>query len=473
VRDAPLSAVLFNDPVYIFLFLPCVAVVYFLLNNISNGIAKCWLVAASLYFYAYWEVSYLALILASICVNFVLGELVRQQQRWALRLGIAFNLLLLGYYKYADFFISNVNALFSSDVPSLNLLLPLSISFFTFQQIAYLVDCFRGQARSYSFLNYCLFVTFFPQLIAGPIVHHKEMMPQFADVKRTRPDLDHISQGLFLFSLGLIKKLFIADSFAVWADAGYAADSLNMVDAWITTLSYSLQLYFDFSGYSDMAIGAALLFNIRLPINFNSPYKAVNIQDFWRRWHITLSNWLRDYVYIPLGGNRCSVRRTYINLGLTFLLGGLWHGAGWTFVLWGAMHGSALAIHRYWQRSGRKMPVLPAWTLTLLFAHLAWVMFGAENLDQALGMYTAMVDFSTLTLPSTLASQQTWLHLAVFLPVALYLPNSLQLSGYLKYQGKMSFRHNPLFASAIAVALFYALLAGVQNVPTAFLYFNF
>jgi D-alanyl-lipoteichoic acid acyltransferase DltB (MBOAT superfamily) len=316
-----------------------------------------------------------------------------------LTIGILVNLSLLGYFKYADFFIENLNLLSGGNIESLNLLLPLAISFFTFQQIAYLVDSYKGLTKEYDFLNYALFVTFFPQLIAGPIVHHKEMMPQFASTYNLVKKYKNIALGLFIFSIGLFKKVVIADTFAVWATNGFDnATTLNLIEAWATSLSYTFQLYFDFSGYTDMAIGAALLFNIKLPINFNSPYKALNIQDFWRRWHITLSRFLRDYVYIPLGGNKISSFRTYSNLLATFVIGGLWHGAGWTFVFWGFLHGMALIIHRAWSNLGLKMWSWLAWLITFNFVNIAWVFFRAKEWDDAVKVLGAMFGVSSVPL---------------------------------------------------------------------------
>ena len=316
----------------------------------------------------------------------------RINKKIILAFGIAANLALLGYFKYSDFLISNVNFAFGTQIPHLNLLLPLAISFFTFQQIAYLVDCaaLKG-AKRYDFLSYCLFVTFFPQLIAGPIVHHEEMMPQFAKTKNKVINYENIALGLFIFSIGLFKKIVIADTFAVWATEGFdMAASLNLIEAWVISLSYTFQLYFDFSGYCDMAIGAALLFNIKLPINFNSPYKALNIQDFWRRWHITLSRFLRDYVYIPLGGNRSGKVRTYVNLAATFVIGGIWHGAGWTFIFWGCLHGAALVVQRIWSELGFKLNKFVAWFITFNFVNIAWVFFRAKEWDDALKVLRGM-----------------------------------------------------------------------------------
>ena len=288
--------------------------------------------------------------------------------------------------------------------------LPLAISFFTFQQIAYLVDSYRAETHEYDFLNYAVFVAFFPQLIAGPIVHHKEMMPQFSNVRNKVKNYHNIALGLFIFSIGLFKKVVIADTFAIWATNGFdVAEKLNLIEAWITSLSYTLQLYFDFSGYTDMAIGTALLFNIKLPINFNSPYKATSIQDFWRRWHITLSRFLKDYIYIPLGGNRNGEARTYTNLFTTFLLGGIWHGAGWTFVFWGVLHGMALVVHRAWHELGFKMNTILAWFITFNFINIGWVFFRAKEFEDAIKVLKGMIGMTGITLPNTFSSKLSFL----------------------------------------------------------------
>lgn len=295
---------LFSSPVYLFLFLPIAMSVYFWLTGSGREtIARYWLIAASLYFYAYWNPAYLPLLISSIVVNYGIGAMLMRggttadsdrgslkHRKWMLASGIVFNLSLLGVFKYAGFLTFNLNWVLGARLPEPDLVLPLAISFFTFQQIAYLVDCYRSEAEEYSFSGYSLFVCFFPQLIAGPIVHHREMMPQFGCESNRRINWNNISTGLFVFFMGLFKKVVVADSFAVWANEGFGLhEPLGFFDAWTTSLSYSMQLYYDFSGYTDMAIGAALMFNIRLPINFNSPYKALSIQDFWRRWHITLS----------------------------------------------------------------------------------------------------------------------------------------------------------------------------------------
>jgi D-alanyl-lipoteichoic acid acyltransferase DltB (MBOAT superfamily) len=401
--------VLFNSYEFIFYFLPSVFVIYFALQYAGfSRLAKISLVVASLVFYSWWNISYLPLILISVVVNYAVGTYLAnsdhlKKRRIILALGIVFNVILLGYYKYTDFFLTTVNSVAKADFPLLHLALPLAISFFTFQQIAYLVDSFRYETKGYRLDEYMLFVVFFPQLIAGPIVHHKEVMDQFHN-ENSRMNAKNISLGLYIFGIGLFKKVMIADTFAVWATDGFKnAFDLNLVEAWIASLSYTFQLYFDFSGYCDMAVGAALLFNIMLPINFNSPYKALNIQDFWRRWHITLSRFLTQYIYIPLGGSRISPSRTYINIMIIFMVSGFWHGAGWTFIIWGFLHGLASVIYRWWSRRGYSMPKWLAWFITFQFVNAAWVLFRAETIPQAIAILKAMFGMGKIELPTRVA----------------------------------------------------------------------
>ena len=382
--------------------------------------------------------------------------------------GIVANLSLLGYFKYADFFIENFNIVVQTNINLFNLLLPLAISFFTFQQIAYLVDSYRQETKEYDFLNYALFVTFFPQLIAGPIVHHSEMMPQFANKWNAVKKYKNIALGLFIFSIGLFKKVVIADTFAVWASAGFdTATTLNLFEAWATSLSYTFQLYFDFSGYTDMAIGIALLFNIKLPINFNSPYKARNIQDFWRRWHITLSRFLRDYVYIPLGGNKISSFRTYSNLLATFVIGGLWHGAGWTFIFWGFLHGMALVIHRAWSNLGFKMWTWLAWLITFSFVNITWVFFRAKEWDDAIRILSSMFSLDNVVIALSLENISgdlfTILWIIAGFILVLFFKNTVEKAKELKINYKTLF---------FTLFCLLAALLSVNKV-SEFLYFNF
>ena len=396
---------LFNSYEFIFFFLPLSFFIYFFLlsRRLVTG-AKGFLIFTSLFFYSWWNIAYLPIILTSMLFNYVVGNVlnckfkkVQVHKKSLLAFGVIANIGLLGYFKYTDFFIENVNSVFDASVPLLHLALPLAISFFTFQQIAYLVDSYRGETHEYNFLNYALFVTFFPQLIAGPIVHHKEMMPQFSSRWNLVKNYRNIAMGLFIFAIGLFKKVVIADTFAKWVNYGFDdTETLHFLEAWITSLSYSFQLYFDFSGYTDMAIGAALLFNIKLPINFNSPYKATSIQDFWRRWHITLSRFLKEYVYILLGGNKKGNFKTYNNLMATFIIGGIWHGAGWTFLFWGFLHGMAIIIQKIWQQLGFKMHTILAWFITFNFVNIAWVFFRAKEWEDALKVLEGMFDINVV-----------------------------------------------------------------------------
>ena len=400
---------LFNSYEFIFIFLPITFFIYFYLNHKRlTQAAKGFLVFASLFFYSWWDIVYLPLILSSILFNYLIGTTLSKSsennkiglnksfsKKSILVFGIVCNVALLGYFKYTNFFLENFNGIFESNIPLQHIILPLGISFFTFTQIAFLVDAYKNEVKEYDLMRYMLFVTYFPHLLAGPILHHKEMMPQFANLKNSVINYRNIAVGLFIFSIGLFKKVVIADTFAVWANAGFdTATTLNFLEAWATSLSYTFQLYFDFSGYTDMAIGVSLMFNIKLPINFNSPYKALNIQDFWRRWHMTLSRFLRDYIYIPLGGNKISSFRTYSNLLATFVIGGFWHGAGWTFLFWGFLHGIALVIHRLWSNLGFKMWTWLAWFITFNFVNIAWVFFRAKEWDDAVKVLGGMIGFS-------------------------------------------------------------------------------
>ena len=417
------------------------------------------------------------LILISMLFNYVIGNSLNTKKeenkksfskKSILIFGIVANLSLLGYFKYADFFIENFNIVAQTNINLFNLLLPLAISFFTFQQIAYLVDSYRQETKEYDFLNYALFVTFFPQLIAGPIVHHSEMMPQFANKWNAVKKYRNIALGLFIFSIGLFKKVVIADTFAVWASAGFdTATTLNLFEAWATSLSYTFQLYFDFSGYTDMAIGIALLFNIKLPINFNSPYKARNIQDFWRRWHITLSRFLRDYVYIPLGGNKISSFRTYSNLLATFVIGGLWHGAGWTFIFWGFLHGMALVIHRAWSNLGFKMWTWLAWLITFNFVNVAWVFFRAKEWDDAIRILSSMFSLDNVVIALSLENISgdlfTILWIIAGFILVLFFKNTVEKAKELRINYKTLF---------FTLFCLLAALLSVNKV-SEFLYFNF
>jgi D-alanyl-lipoteichoic acid acyltransferase DltB (MBOAT superfamily) len=395
----------FSSLEYLLVFLPVVLIGFVLLSARAR-IALGWLVLCSLFFYAWWEPPYLFLLLGSMMFNFVVAGLIsryRQRSGILLAFGVSVNLAAIGWFKYAGFMAGNLNWLFDWSLGGQSIILPLAISFFTFQQIAFLVDCHRDIAHEYDFLDYVLFVSFFPQLIAGPIVHHNDMIPQFRELGRNSFTVDNLQIGLTVLLIGLFKKVVIADGLAEVAtpiferaDNGFV---LGAAEAWLGAVSYTFQLYFDFSGYTDMAIGAARMFGIRLPENFNSPYKSTSIIDFWRRWHMTLSRFLQEYLYIPLGGNRRGPKRRYVNLMLTMLLGGLWHGAGWTFIFWGGLHGSYLAINHAWASQGGRVRAalmqqafyrFAAGGLCFLAVVVAWVFFRAETFAGAWNMLQSM-----------------------------------------------------------------------------------
>jgi D-alanyl-lipoteichoic acid acyltransferase DltB (MBOAT superfamily) len=471
---------LFNSYEYLLWFLPAALVVFFALGRWPLA-AQAWLTLASLFFYGWWNPWHLPLILGSIAFNFAIAAALRRGAGGGvLALGVAANLGLLGVYKYADFFLANAAWLAGEPPRLLHLALPLGISFFTFTQIAYLVDVHRRKAQEPHFVNYALFVTFFPHLLAGPIIHHSEMMPQFAQTTNKRPQWDNLAAGLFLLTIGLVKKVLLADTFAPIADAGFAAPAtLAAPAAWVAVLAYTMQIYFDFSGYTDMALGAARMFNIKLPINFDSPYRATDIREFWHRWHITLSRFLREYLYIPLGGNRHGDARTAANVLATFLLGGLWHGAAWTFVLWGLLHGVAMVVCRAWQRLGRPLPPLLAWAATFLFVAVSWVFFRATSLDNALAMLQAMAGANGAAgAPTAAWLAQTAAKLGELLALppawALALPATGLIVVWLRANSNaLVARFHPTLASgtlcAVALPLCVLQLARV----TPFLYFNF
>jgi alginate O-acetyltransferase complex protein AlgI len=472
---------LFNDPTFLFAYLPVVLLGYFLLGRLqAYRLAAGWLALASLAFYG-WDdpARLLSIILSSILFNYILGRwIAARRRRPLLVLGVASNLALLGWFKYAGFVSVNLAAA-GLPVPLLQVALPIGISFFTFTQIAFLVDTYRGEAKEYSFLSYVLFVTYFPHLVAGPILHHKEMMPQFARPATYHADLGHLTTGLSWFAAGIFKKVMLADTVALWADPVFEAaakgGALSGSEAWLGTLAYTLQLYFDFSGYSDMAIGLALMMGITFPLNFFSPYKATSLIEFWRRWHMTLSRFLRDYLYIPLGGNRHGTGQRLLNLFVTMVLGGLWHGASWNFALWGAMHGLGLAANQAWRtttvRLGIRIPALLGQGLTLLLVVLAWVPFRAGTLEAALRLWSAMLVPGVPSGPVVI-DLRGWLWVAVLSAVALLLPNTAELFG--RKRGASWYSWQPRTGAAVLLGLGLGLaVANSLTQPTAFLYFRF
>ena len=517
---------LFNSYVFLFAYLPITVAGFFILGRRSQLWAAAWLAGASLFFYGWWDYRYLPLLLGSVVFNYACAGLLapgRGMHRKALlTAAIAANLGLLAYYKYAGFFVASLAELLAQPLPALHVVLPIGISFFTFTQIAFLVDSYRGKAQESRFVHYLLFVTYFPHLIAGPVLHHKEMMPQFAARRTFRLSAANVAIGSTIFVIGLAKKVLIADNIGPYAAPLFSDPGApSLLLAWGGVLAYAFQLYFDFSGYSDMAIGLSRLFGVRLPLNFDSPYKARNIAQFWRRWHMTLSRFLRDYLYIPLGGSRCGPARRYLNLMLTMVLGGLWHGAGWNFIAWGALHGAYLALHRGWSTLARQLR-LPSGTragsamatlLTFAAVCIAWVFFRAPDMASALTIVEGMAGGFGLALPDALApyllpvqsvlamlgvsfylgggtafiESWTWIALAAMLVFAM--PNTQQImrhvepaldfrasaaaggQGGLGVLRRLAWRASPAWAAAIA-ALALASMLGL-NRPAEFLYFQF
>lgn len=459
---------LFNSYAFIFVFLPVTFAGAFLLGRRDPRLAALWLGAASLAFYSAWDARYLPLLLGSIVFNYGAGRCIAwlRASRGAARARVALiaaliaDLALLGYFKYADFFIASAQGLFGTSWSGLDIVLPLGISFFTFTQIAFLVDVYRGSAREYSFVHYLMFVTYFPHLIAGPLYHHAQMMPQLASTRTYRVDLTNVGAGLSIFVLGLAKKVIVADSLARYANPVFAAAGdghlLTFAEAWIGTLAYTLQLYFDFSGYSDMAIGLALMFNVRLPVNFDSPYRSASIIEFWRRWHMTLSAFLRDYLYVPLGGNRKGKPRRYLNVMVTMVLGGLWHGAGWTFVAWGGVHGLYLLVNHAWRElkaklgwgDGGRAGRLAAVASTFLAVAIGWVFFRADSFSSAWAMLRAMAGGNGFAIPASPFNQLT-----------LRIPAAERL-----FDGRVPVSGIPLDAAILAIAAGLAVCWFCPNV---------
>ena len=497
---------IFSSYEFIFVFLPIVLGIFYLLKKFNYiNYAKIFLVLASLFFYAFWKVEYVFILLFSMFVNYNLANILLKtnSRGWVLWLGIIFNVALLGFFKYTDFLLENFNtfsklANLNFNIPLPHILLPLAISFFTFQQIAFLVDCYKKDniedlkdknGYKINIIDYSLFITFFPQLIAGPIVHHKEMMPQFHTLltNKTFINWENMAKGLFIFSIGFFKKIYIADSFAKWANAGFTIVEndgfLNIITAWFVSFSYTFQLYFDFSGYCDMAIGLGLFFSIRLPINFNSPYKALNISDFWRRWHITLGRFLKAYIYIPLGGNKVSKIVNLRNLFIVAFISGFWHGAGWGFVIWGILHGLAMVIHRIYTfitpNAKFKENIIYkifAWFITFNFINITWIFFRSENLQGAINLLKSMFGIVWVDLPikwhrtretfeAIGGNNETFFYTIVAFILCLCFKNSIY---YLD-----NFKANYKFIFLTAFTLYVSLITLFSVPYVEFIYFNF
>ena len=531
---------LFNSYIFIFLFFPLCLMGFYGIKKVDSTWAKVWLIGFSLWFYGYFNIRYLCIMIFSILLNYGAYRLMMRadaatgaasaesekvpviNKKTILITGVSANLLLLFYFKYFDFFIENINAVFGSSVALRNIVLPLGISFFTFQQISFLADTYRRELEECSFVDYALFVSFFPQLIAGPIVTHEEMLPQFKEIGTKRFDEDNFCRGLFIFVLGMGKKVLIADTFGVAVDAGYGmVESLGSADAVLVMLFYTLQLYYDFSGYCDMAIGIGKMMGIEIAVNFNSPHKACNIIDFWKRWHITLSRFFTKNIYIPLGGNRRGAARMYANLFLVFFLSGLWHGAGWNYILWGVMHGVLYCVTRWWQvRTGKRMiqgkskaeAVIQEDTtaeqmqkktlvmklgitlahvlkicLTFLYVNAAWVFFRSESIGQALDlfkrMFTGGIALPAEAIYDAFNLDEFWyvikvLHLTDFtyskyILMVVFTIVILLVTFFGKNVQELAKKWKMSFVSAVALAIVFVWCVVSLSGVSTFLYFNF
>lgn len=485
----------FSSYIFLLAFLPATLLGFYSLRRFGAFNASVtFLLCASFVFYAYWSLPHSGLLLGAILVNFIAGRSIgalsdRRHAKLVMIAAIVFNLGLIFIFKYLDFTGTVLAQLTGNEWRFLSLLLPLGISFFTFQQIAYIVDCYKHGSASRTFRDYALFVSFFPQLIAGPIVHHAHTRPQFADIAKRPINTELLPYGLVIFAMGLMKKTMIADPIARIVDPLFAAaangEMLTTALSLTAMIGYSLQIYFDFSGYCDMAIGLGLMFGIRLPVNFNSPYKSRSIIEFWRRWHITLSNFLRDYVYIPFGGNRGSSLFRLRNIFLTMLIGGIWHGAAWTFIVWGALHATFITLNHAMRLYA---PSIDRWndtasivlkrTGTLSFVVGAWVFFRADDLPTAMSVFSGLTNVSaagTVSMPD--------MAIIIFAAaLALFAPNSLEVAGYIsdpalpfpsrqKSRPLKTIQLTPLSASATAIML--SCGAALAWKPAAFIYFNF
>ena len=467
---------LFNSYQFVFVFLPLMLVGYELLA--LGGVrwsVPVFLVLGSLFFYGWWDWHYLLLFGFSIAFNYSWAQILRPRPAASadrrhsphamLTVGVAINLALLGYFKYRNFFVTSAAVVAGRHWVMPPIVLPLAISFFTFEQLTYLTSAWRGEIETRDFLSYALFITFFPHLIAGPIVRYGEIFPQLNRESRYRLSADNLSAGLMIFAIGLFKKVMIADTFKRWLDPIFdTAAHPGFVDAWAATLAFAFEIYFDFSGYSDMAIGLARMLNVRFPENFDSPYKARGPIEFWRRWHITLSFFLRDYLYIPLGGNRRGKLRQHFNLFVTMLLGGLWHGADWTFVTWGALHGIALSANHLWRDRKFKMPPALAWIFTFTFVTLAWVLFRTHSAARAGAMFSGMAGLNGFGWARGSVGPPELRECLAGLFVVLCCPNRQTIMSW-------NWRSDYLYAAAFA-ALAGTSLLQMSN-PPPFIYFQF
>ncbi|MBE6683941.1 MAG: MBOAT family protein [Ruminococcaceae bacterium] len=482
---------LFNSYIFVLFFLPAVILIYFGLNRIrQTKAAMLFLLLMSLWFYGYFNTSYLIIILGSIAVNYS-SYLLMKRSKAGVKKAVAATAVLLNvgalfYFKYYDFFVENINSLFGSDFVLRNILLPLGISFFTFQQLSFVIDAYKNEIPDYNIIDYACFVTYFPQLVAGPIVTHDELVPQFADASKKQFNWENFTKGLYAFVLGLAKKVLIADMLGNVVNYGYSSiGSLDSVGAVIVMLSYTVQIYFDFSGYSDMAIGMGKMMNIELPINFNSPYRATTINDFWDRWHITLTRFFTRYIYIPMGGNRKGSARTYLNIMLVYLVSGIWHGANWTFIFWGICHGIFCVASRMSKGFINKLPKALNWLITFIFVNVMWVFFRAESMSDAFlllervftggfgGIDYALTDNIMSAEWSFLASQIAIVSKARFVILLGYIFVPLAGAVFCKTVSQRMNDMKPNVVNMLVTVLLLVLCILSFSGVSTFLYFNF
>lgn len=474
---------IFSTYKFIFLFLPVTFCGYFLLNHFRYySIAKIWLVLASLYFYGQGSPDFFPFFLGSVVGNYVVGTCLvnmdgeqKLQRKLLLFLGVMANVGLLGYYKYTDFFIQNVNALTGSDYALKHIVLPIGISFFTFQLIAFLVDSYRGETKQYDIINYLLFITFFPQLIVGPIIHHGEVVPQFENEDRLKLNGDNVAAGLFLFSIGCAKKILLADPLTTDAQAffGNITDSLPMIESWYHSIEYTVSYYFDLSGYADMAIGLGLMFNIVIPHNFDSPYKARNFQDYWKRWHMTLSRFLSAYIFRSVYRKGDRWRNYYVATMVTFFVSGFWHGAGWTFVVWGLVNGIFVCTAAWMRRKNKKFPAPLAYVLTAAGVVAARVLFVSSTFTDAWNVYRGMVNFGSLGGSLYEILRHGWGFVKTNGDCSLLILAGLFICWFLPNSRSMAEKFRPTWKTAVYAAVLLVLCLMQMNQVVQFLYFQF
>lgn len=459
---------IFNSYFFVLFFLPISLIFFYGAKLASPNVAKITIFLLSIFFYGFWDVGNIPLLIFSVLFNYFLGVLIGLEYSYRkifLFVGIIVNLSVLIYYKYVGF----LSSIFGVEVLYSKIILPLAISFFTFEQISYLVDKYKGYIKENDFLTYVFFITFFPRLIAGPIYYYREYKDKINHASADPIDWGKFSIAITLFSLALFKKVIVADRLAQYSNKLYssALETVSVADSWVGSLAYTLQIYFDFSAYSEMALAVGLMFGIELPINFNSPYKATSIIDFWNRWHISLSRFIKDYIYIPLGGSRLGIFRQHLNLIITMTIAGIWHGAGWTFFMWGILYGFLLSVNHFLKRIQLSFPVLGSWFVTFFCIHLLWIPFRANSFSQALGIWAKVISIPK-NFDTTYTPRQIMFCCSVFF-ISLIFPNLIQV--VVERNNKLRWKNN-LFWSILTAIFFVSSILEMNHV-SPFLYFNF